>query len=338
MKYQKYWDLNKGGNKMKTLKIFTLLLLLQLFACKEYTVKTKVNEDGSIVKTIEIVSRNKINNLENLAIPIDASWTMEQIKDTSTDTYKLTAQKTFNDVSELIGQYGSPGGVVIEVNHSISDKWFYTYHEYEEIIESANPFTKLSVQDYLTEDEYNALASGTINETLDEKLEDYFSAAMMEEFIYLLKQKLNEYNVKLELIDLLKDDFVKCLESDDEMICITKVLSEKYPQLDPAAILELTEKIGRHIEAETEKTFSLNGDYNYVFDMPGIILSTNASAVEGSSVSWKFSGENFTYIDYRMFAESRVANLTKMILSGVLGSLLILLLIIAIIYKRKKSN
>jgi hypothetical protein len=70
------------------------------------------------------------------------------------------------------------------------------------------------------------------------------------------------------------------------------------------------------------------GSYINEVEMPGIILNTNASSVEGNKVSWKLSDEKFLYNDYMMTVESRVANpWVTYITGGVLIALVALLMV-----------
>ncbi len=322
---------------MKAKRLVIPLFFLILTACKEYSVKTLVNEDGSIIKTIEVISRNEITDYRKLTIPLDETWTIKQEKDSSEGIYKLTAEKTFKDVEDLNNKYGSPAGIVIEVNHAIRGSWFYTYHEYEEIIEAVNPFTALNVEDYLNDNEYNSLLSGERNDQLENKLESYLSKSMFEEFILKLKQELSNYGIDENRIAELRPELLNCIDSDDVTDCFINALSPLKINIPNESMSALIQNIVAGIEKKAEKLFELNGEYNYVFNMPGMILSTNAEAVKGSTVAWDFNGENFTYTDYRMFAESRVTNIVNIIITGIVAAILFGLLITSMLYKNRKN-
>jgi hypothetical protein len=321
---------------MKSLSAITILVVFLFSACKEYKVKTKVNEDGSIEKTVEVVSRNVIHDYYNLSIPLNESWTITQEKDSVDDVYRLVAKRKFDDVVELIDEYGSPGGTVIEVNHAIRGRWFYTYHEYEEIIEAANPFTTLKVEDYLTTIEYEQLKSGVISEELEERLDTYLSHAMIDDFTESLKKKMNVSIMNEVLWDNLKAELIKCIDSDDEVDCFVSKINEYYDGIEEHKLIELVGAIVGKIENRAEKFMLIDGEYIFSFQLPGLILETNSEAIEGPTVSWKFSSDNFAYTDYRMFAESRVINLWNFIITGFSLLVLSALLIYASIAKRNK--
>jgi hypothetical protein len=70
------------------------------------------------------------------------------------------------------------------------------------------------------------------------------------------------------------------------------------------------------------------GDYVNEVEMPGIILSTNANAVEGNKAIWHFNEDRFAFMSYTMNVESRTANLwTTYVTGGVLIVIVVLLLL-----------
>jgi hypothetical protein len=83
------------------------------------------------------------------------------------------------------------------------------------------------------------------------------------------------------------------------------------------------EKAMKDIERKQE--FLMNLDANkYVNQvvMPGLILDSNASSIEGSKAVWKPEGKRFFWEDYTMSVESRVVNRWAMWATG--GLLLIM--------------
>jgi hypothetical protein len=65
--------------------------------------------------------------------------------------------------------------------------------------------------------------------------------------------------------------------------------------------------------------------------MPGLILDTNASSVEGMTVEWKLKSNRFYWEDYVMRVESRMVNrwaiwVTAALLLAVLAALAVLLI------------
>jgi hypothetical protein len=60
-----------------------------------------------------------------------------------------------------------------------------------------------------------------------------------------------------------------------------------------------------------------DGDYTNTVVMPGIVLDTNADEVKGTTVSWRFSANQFMLGDYTMWVESRVMNTWAVILTGI---------------------
>ena len=61
-----------------------------------------------------------------------------------------------------------------------------------------------------------------------------------------------------------------------------------------------------------------DAEYTNAVVMPGLILDTNAGEVKGTTVTWKFSADQFCLRDYDMWVESRVMNVWAVVLTGVL--------------------
>jgi hypothetical protein len=73
---------------------------------------------------------------------------------------------------------------------------------------------------------------------------------------------------------------------------------------------------------------SANGTYTNQISMPGVILSTNSKSVKGNTVEWIVDSWRFQFADLAMRVESRSANVSMFVVTGVLFALAFFLLII----------
>lgn len=317
-------------------KLLLIVILFGLYSCKNYSIKTIVYEDGSIEKIIKVSSRDKITDYNSLFFRVDDSWEIEQEQDSSTSGYVLTAKRKFASVQELIEKYGSPHGVVMEVNLARKFRWFYTYYEYEEIIERTNPFNAVKVEDYLSAAEYKELTSGgEISESLSDKLNEYLQASAYKELLDNLSALFERSGLDPKLLRESEGELIGLFEDDNELEFILDRLNNIYP---PSEISKLEKEIGgiyNELEKKAERIFTnVGSEFSYNIELPGLILETNAQSIEGTSGYWKFDTENFTFVDYRMHIESRKANVWTMIATGGLVIGLIALLLVPSLRKR----
>jgi hypothetical protein len=92
--------------------------------------------------------------------------------------------------------------------------------------------------------------------------------------------------------------------------------------------------ITKSIDAKVQFMINAGGDYVNEVVMPGIILNTNANTVEGNKVVWHFNEDKFTFINYTMNVESRIANLWATYTTG--GVLIVLVALLILPRLRRK--
>lgn len=88
------------------------------------------------------------------------------------------------------------------------------------------------------------------------------------------------------------------------------------------------ENITKSIEADIQFMMDADGDYVNEVQMPGIILNTNANAVEGNKAVWRFNEDRFSYMGYTMTVESRIANPWAAYVTGGLFFVVVALLLL----------
>ncbi len=88
---------------MKTNHIILLIIavMFTFSACREITVTTKVNKDGSFTRIIKITGDSADLFKKDLPYPIDDSWLMEVKRDSVDTSLFVTYTKTYTD-SDLL--------------------------------------------------------------------------------------------------------------------------------------------------------------------------------------------------------------------------------------------
>ncbi|MBN1789370.1 MAG: hypothetical protein JW830_02660 [Bacteroidales bacterium] len=140
---------------------FSMLLILA-GSCLDYTVKTRVNKDGSIYREYLVRGDSADVFQGSLRIPSGNPWQISHLydhkdKDDSTSDesqYVYKASRTFKNQRELNQWMDSDTSRTTEkirVSLKKSFRWFYTYYDYRETFPMSFPFQKIPVDSFLTE-------------------------------------------------------------------------------------------------------------------------------------------------------------------------------------------
>jgi len=328
-------------------------LLIFLSSCREISVSTIVNEDGSFTRIITITNDSDMPGEQDLPYPVDESWERSEDRDTTGGgVFTVIYTKTYENSDLLNIELEQDTGLlkVLDRNITVEKRfWFFnSYLIFEETWKSANPFTQLDYADYLSEEDQlwisgHKLAvteSDSIKlEEAETKMENYLKASISfvitNELIKGL-EALNLSKLNGEVTDLYHDSILVHLESWDfdsssEFIDLLALWTGKPEILDMHANETLQfDQIDKDIEL-LEGIIMMEPFNSYV-EMPGIITETNSNSFKGNQVSWKISGESFLFKDNTMIVESRIVNTWAYFVSGIL----LLLLIVVLIVKARK--
>lgn len=322
---------------MKTYRNYLLginiaLLMIIAVGCNEYTTKTKINADGSCQRTVTV--EGEISNIAEAPFPIptDKSWnilTKKSEKDSSKNIY--TASKSFNSVEDLSKEYKSPNKIQVQIKFEKKFRWFYTYYEYEETYKSFFPYKSIPLNKYLSVAEYKSYLDGDTSKTLEDKLEKYSGENYLEYFLTeLIKEsrkngigEINEASIKKNRS--LISEHIDHSDNTDELVLFLQNIfkNKKLFVLKP-----FLEKITKEIDKNLEWVSSAEGTYTNQINMPGIILTTNSKSVTGNNVEWKLDAKRFQFEDMKMMVESRTANVSMFIITGILIAFALAMLLV----------
>jgi hypothetical protein len=154
------------NTRRQALKILAVLILLLNNSCIDhYSVSTKINADGSLERTIQVVCDDSASVFKgNLKIPTDTSWTISTLwfystpgDSTSEKKFEYTATKHFQNVVALNNylKVENDTSTQIKTESSFSKKfrWFYTYISYKETYRKSLPFEYYKPKDFINENE-----------------------------------------------------------------------------------------------------------------------------------------------------------------------------------------
>lgn len=336
---------------MKTQNIIlSLVIILLLFfgACREVTVTTKVNPDGSFTRVITVTGDSSDVFKTDLPFPVNESWARVSSKDTADSTkYIVTYTKAFNNSGELkneiISDTGSYRNLARDISVTKKFRFFFSYLTYKEVYKSANPFTRLDYHEYLTEDDiqwYSGLKISTTpadslsKKEAEDKVLAFLVASATSEVESIIQngiKKLNNPLLNSVDISVYHDSLYKNIVDLD--FKEGKELTEEYSKwsgneaflmlnkMEPPIFEDFMQKI-----KVLEAIFELEG-YTEEVQMPGLITATNSAMLKGNQVRWEFQPISVAASDYEMYAESRVINYWAFI---VLGMVILALVIVSI--------
>jgi len=344
------------------MKVQHLIITIFLFGallysgCREITVTTRVNKDGSFTRIVTITGDSADVFRKNLPYPVDESWVMEVKHDTVDSSLYVTYTKSFGGSDELNLEIKSDTSWKKQLDRRIdvhrSFGFFYSKVSYDEVIKAANPFKILNFKDFLTPDELQWLnntkkprttADTAIMDKVENKAMEYLGKTVAAELILTLENGINELNdpaIDPGIVQMSYDSILSNVYHwgfDKPSLFIDKIARWqndtailKLKTLEPGLFASFNKKL------ELLEHLIEMQDYTVSVEMPGIITETNSNVVKGNSVSWKVDSFSFLYADYTMHVESRVVNRWMFYLTGFLLLALILLLIVKAFKPRGK--
>ncbi len=312
----------------KTYWSIPILLMIVTSGCLEVTVKKTVHSDGSSER-VETVNANS-TELPAAAFPIptDSSWETGWTKrDGKEKGYLYNATKRFESPEALAREFSSTAddSTKLRIRPVIEKRfrWFYTYLTYKETYSVFCPFTLIPVSGVLSEDEIRRVIAGEKSDSLKKKLDEWQWRNMYEGFHLALLEgarRLGDPTLLPESVALRKEELLQVLLRDttaNDDLDQALVLIGSFFRSN--AVLKLRPELRTAWDAAEDmmkRAERANGDYTNIVVMPGMVLDTNAGEVKGTTVSWKFSAEQFMLRDYTMWVESRVMNIWAVILTG----------------------
>lgn len=323
----------------------SFLLLLLTTSCNDYTVRTVINPDGSFQRTVNCVGDSL--GLYELRLPYNFSdgWevNIKRNPDSSASQYKYfgTAQKTYADIEQFRKEMEQKrDSTTVNVSCTIEKRfrWFYTYYDYRETVHSYGLFKYLPVDSFFTPVERRALLAEP-DSILKERYELFFIRNILEEFVQSLLPRIRELNdpalspsMVLEKKEQLLERIIKW-EGDLDPVRVMRLLEEVF---ETRAVRKLEREVARlydGIEAKIKRESEMELSYKNEVTMPGMLIESNSDKVEGNKVSWDCKSDR--YLDYAMYAESRMVNLWAIIITAVVCVILLIGLLIPLLRTKK---
>ena len=225
--------------------------------------------------------------------------------------------------------------IVQQISLKKKFRFFFTFYTYREVYPKYSVLNRIPISNYLTDDEVKmfflnnpkfdpGLNGAEIKEILDgmdKKKDKWLNQSIFEEVYYILPKHL--YLLNKPIIDSsrflrAKDSVYNLLKDNDDLKSNFALMLNKYfktkefTEVDSMKNFIATEC--DHVEERIIKPFSVEINYNLI--MPGVILQTSSKQAHGDTLTWKVEPYRFSFTDYELMAESRVANIWAFVVSA----------------------
>lgn len=340
---------------MKNYKIFMILVVSALpflAGCPESkTITTKINRDGSCVRTIGDFDPRDFKGIDSvihdLPIPVDHSWNLKLINDST-----AVLAKEFDNVSEINASFLSDESELKmykrEVELTKKFRWFHTVLHFRETYEGI--LTEIPLTRYMSEAEaetfkmedseenpiFNSLESRS-KESLIDNIEERFEYWLMDNIFSIAFDDIMEIadslmlfnnrtvnasvikdSVKQRFDELEKSMIFSNSNDEMEMADIAKMIGEEI-RLDSIELPKLVRQVERAKLEDRYDDEIFGGfmeNYENKIMLPGLVTDTNAEILAGDTLIWDVDPIKFCDSDFVMFAESKVTNRWAYLLSG----------------------
>ncbi|MBN2000552.1 hypothetical protein JW935_23590 [candidate division KSB1 bacterium] len=331
---------------MKKYYILAMCILCAICGCREISVTTTVNTDGSLERVVTTGDSSGVAN-SVYPIPTDSSWTItyHETKDDSDNVEKkYKAVKTFKNIAELNKYLECKGDTIprmgIKVDLNKKFRWFYTFFEYTETYKSFNQFHKLPPADFFTVEEIELIKAGIDSGSIEDRLEEWQGHSIFEEFYQPFLEyveKLGDSQLTPESVRSHREEMLKIVD-EEEPADVEDFLKKLETILAAPSVWKLENEIKTMYDDISKKIDYMGNFYTIDFtntvQMPGLLIDTNAPTVEGNKVTWNFESVRFYVYDFEMKAVSRVVNKWTFLVTVVISMGVLLLLILSIVRKK----
>ena len=357
---------------MKTRNIILIVLMVAGLwsSCREVTTTTRIFPDGTCERIIEAKGDSAEIADPALALPYDRAWTLRadefdrarpletvsgdsswtisrKLKDDNEIEYK--ARRRFPDAAAMEAMLQKSGRDSLRLDYRFRVqrrfRWFSTVYRYSETVLPINPFLHVPISDYLSEEEIRLYSSDEDTMDLDDKVDAWGEAAVFEEFYTMLRKRVDHHPISglsVGLLEQKKESLRNALDwSDIEGVDNEAVMEACRRVLDLTGTEAFEAVFSEILEIIRQKIDFLLGivltDFVFKAEMPGLIIGTNASAIEGNRAIWGLEGTPFLFRPFEMRVESRRLNGWALWVSGAF-LVIIIVTMAGVLLKRAKAS
>lgn len=323
------------------------LAFLPLSGCLEIAVKTIISTDGSSERTVSVKRPAKTLPDHGYPLPSDTTWATEWKETGEKDLpYEYVATKRFATPEALSAEYSrdpDTGAVRIAVGIDRRFEWFYSYIDYHETYSLRNPFERLPVKDYFTQEEIGNVARGEKSDSLHKKIEEWDYRNIFEEHFARLIAAIGEGDadvnrarlgeVKEEVFRLSREDTANA--NEDQVRHTVRLLEQALGSRSITRYEGSVARVIAEVDSMQERRKSADRWVSSVV-MSGLLVSANGGTVEGNEVRWTIESKQLLVTPVSMEARSRVTNIWAFTVTGVVALLLLVPAVLSLFRRRAR--
>ncbi len=332
----------------RLITLFVLSGFLLLTSC-DHTVEmiTTLNEDGSLIKTIELKKASQEQITHNyFGISPETGWDYEA---TTTgekrDQSDIRFTREFASVDEFNQAFNLPSDTTFHMNAEFSRdfRWFFTYITYRETFEAADRFEQIRQEDYFTPEEYAfiarlpaeggavSMADSLFAAQLHKKILDvYAMRGIYEDHFAFFENGIGKYNLPSFWGDTLRaqkeDIFSKLISKDgedyDDDVMLSFMDSLGIPFPHPEIDNDYHREMKRLDGKLNFMSWMADGTFINHIEVPWNIVASNADSIAGNRLTWNPPTVKYLLQDFQMEVTTRKLNTWTLVITAL--SLLVL--------------
>ncbi|RAW00830.1 hypothetical protein [Pseudochryseolinea flava] len=323
--------------------------LIMLSSCEnKVTIETTVNEDGSVDKSFTIPKGDTAKGdyaIKTFGVLVKDGWTKTSsiTRPASVDKdgaihsaeFKINYTKAFPSVKEMNEALGYYSDTTLQTTAIFEKRfrWFYTYIFYSE---TYHPINKLSlpIDDYITREDSAFIdrlpaegkkiskADSVYLASLNDKIfEKYGLDAVKEEYFQIMLTLIRSQKIEKRWEDTLRVHTVSLFKqlTEDKNIeadYLPKQMEAIGIPLDYIVAQKEFDALSKRLELKLAFiTWTVDGKYNNIINMPGEVVNTNADSISGNRLFFNPPAVKFIFKTHTLYAESRKMNYWAVIVS-----------------------
>lgn len=331
--------------------LFSLFCVTALQGCLDIATTTVVNRDGSMSRMVIIEGDSASVHARQFPLVMKGIWE-EEIERIDDRRHRFTARRDFPDTTALNEAIAGETGLFLPIRISFEQRfeWFSTVYRYAEHHTSFNNFHNPPIHEFLTPSDIEILLQGEADEAeeqsalrdeAEKKIEEWWARNIFEAFFSEFQsgvENLSSPSRTPESIAAQKDELFRASRgelSSGSFETIQEIFEKAFGRnLVREAMNANREGFHAFRERFTFQQGMLQNSFRASAEMPGTIIGTNATTVEGNLVTWEDFLMQGIISDYELWVESREVNWWMIYLTGIGVILALLLLMIPLFWKR----
>ncbi len=341
-----------------------IVLLLGIIAggllpgCLEIETRTRVNADGTVLRTQVLTGDSTEVEEGAFPFPVDSTWTFSLAR-TEKGEFRRMAEKLFRNVEELNRDADDTSRLNVRSRTVVQKRflWFFTEYTYRETYLRSNPFNAVPLTDYVPQELVDRYLRGELPDKqfasrgdslalhdAGMRFQEWQQRGAFEAYYAELAKGVEALHDRIltdsmlaahkeELFGRTRDWILGSGNMDTLAIIVGHALNSR--RIPEAEALNREGFAGYRTKAAFVEYLHAH-PYTARIEMPGLVLDTNAPSIEGNELSWK-DVLNYAYLsDYDVWAKSRTVNWWAVIASGCVV-LAAMLLFIGVAFRRRRA-